>query len=215
MLTNAEWIRILSTPGAEQATALEELRQILLRAALFTFDRNASDLQRLSYDEVVRLAEDCAQEALLAILNHLDEFRGDSKFTTWAYKFAVNQALTTARRAHWRDISLETVLPDGDGYEWLDAGSGSEHDPHQQIEQSEIILVIKDIIRNGLTPRQQIVLKLMVFDEVPMDVIVERLETNRNAVYKLLHDARKKVKQQLEARGFGVEDSFSLFSDDR
>lgn len=214
MRTNAEWLRILTTPGSDQSAALDELRQILLRAALFTFNRNAADLQRLSYDEVVRLAEDCAQDALLAVLSHLDEFRGDSKFTTWAYKFAVNQALTTARRAHWRDIPLETMLPDGDGYEWLEVASGSGEDPDQQIELSEIVLVIKDIIRNELTPRQQIVLKLMVFDEVPMDVVVERLETNRNAVYKLLHDARKKVKQQLEARGFGVEDSLSLFSDD-
>src|SRR5215208_2882133 len=96
--TNEEWLEDLRTSGVAQEAAILELRDLLLRTVLFFFSRNLGDLGGMSRDEILQVAEDCAQEALIAILNHLSDFRGDSKFTTWAYKFAVNIALMTTRR---------------------------------------------------------------------------------------------------------------------
>lgn len=211
MRKNEEWLVDLNAQGEQQAAALEELRLLLLRGALYTFHRYLADLQSRDEEEVLRLAEDCAQDALLAILRRLPDFRGESKFTTWAYKFAVNIALTNARRERWKGTSIEAVAS-GDAAP--DAGlplSAGETNPALTAQQNEIWVAIHKIMLEDLTPRQRQVVKLMVFDEIPMDVVVERLDSNRNAIYKLLHDARKKLKQQLEAQGFELEELLSLF----
>src|SRR5262245_55032183 len=101
--TNEEWLGDLRASGAAQDAAIADLQNLLLRTSLFFFSRNLSDFGGVPREEILRRAEDCAQEALLAIMNHLAEFRGDSKFTTWAYKFAINMALMTARRERWKD----------------------------------------------------------------------------------------------------------------
>jgi RNA polymerase sigma-70 factor (ECF subfamily) len=160
------------------------------------------------------LAEDCAQEALIAIMNHLSDFRGDSKFTTWAYKFAVNIALSTARRAHWKDFSLDQPPVDGqsEASEWIIQDKSSVVASDQSAMQSEVRQAIQEVIEHDLTENQRHVLLLMVFHEVPMDEVVRRLGTNRNAVYKLLHDARRKLKSSLQARGFEIGEMLALFS---
>lgn len=201
----------LRSDGEQQAAALEELRSILLRGSLYTFNRYLADFQNLAGTEVLKLAEDCAQDALLAILARLDEFRGDSRFTTWAYKFAINIALTTSRRERWKEASLEELSADGDLPVGLNTSVPAGENPSQSALQNEIWSVIQEIIQEDLTPRQRQVIVLMVLNEVPMDVVVERLHTNRNAVYKLLHDARLKLKQGLADRGFEVIEALSLF----
>src|SRR5574342_115241 len=100
--TNQEWLLDLSASGSLQEAAIADLRDLLLRAALYFFNRNLSDFAGSSRDEILQRAEDCAQDALIAIMDHLGDFRGDSKFTTWAYKFAINIALMTARRERSR-----------------------------------------------------------------------------------------------------------------
>ena len=107
--TNDEWLHDLNTGGAAQENAIADLQGILLRAVLYLFNRNLGDLSVLARDDILRLAEDCAQDALIAIMKHLSDFRGDSKFTTWAYKFAVNIALMAARRERWRGVSLDEL----------------------------------------------------------------------------------------------------------
>jgi RNA polymerase sigma-70 factor (ECF subfamily) len=212
MRTNEEWLRDLHSDSPQQAEAIEALRLLLLRAALFTFQRNLGDFQHHSQPELVRMAEDCTQDALLALLARLPEFRGESKFTTWAYKFAVNMALTAARRERWRGVSLDMgELADGTGEVHLPAAQPSAG-PAGVFSQQEARRLLLEIIRTELTERQRLVVKLMFFDDVPMDVVVERLDTNRNAVYKLLHDARKKLKAALETRGFAIEEVIHLFS---
>ena len=210
--SNQEWILSLSNPNAQQAEVIAELGQLLLRAALYTLVTHLEDLQKLEEHERVALAEDCAQEALLSVLAHLDEFRGESKFTTWAYKFGVNTALTRARHERWKQVSLDELSENGDSADWLEWGEGFQTtDSEQPALRSEVRNVIEEVFRCELTDRQRQVLKWVAFDGVPMDVVVERLASNRNAIYKLLHDARLKVKRHLADQGYELEEVTALF----
>ena len=212
--SNEEWLHDLKETGEMQEQAIAELQNILLRAALYLFNRNAGDLTGLAGDEVLKLAEDCAQEALIAILNHLSDFRGDSKFTTWAYKFAINIGLTASRHVRWKDVSLDQLSSDDEGTfsEWILRDKSSAQAPDLSALQGEVREVIWDVIEQDLTDKQRRILLLMVFHEVPMDEVVQQLGTNRNAIYKSLHDARRKLKGGLQARGFEVGEMLSLFS---
>ena len=201
----------MSAIGEEQAVVLGDLRTFLLRAAQYALSLHSDDLAQADA-KIEPLAEDCAQEALLAILKHLHEFRGDSKFTTWAYKFAVNIALVVARRERWKSVSLDQIMSEADLDDWPIRDESQVTDPDRPALQAEIWAIIRETIDHDLTERQRQVLKAMVFEEVPMDEVVRYLKTNRNAVYKLLHDARRRLKARLEARGFGVPEILGSFS---
>lgn len=211
--TNQEWLQDLNAGRSRQEAAIADLRDLLLRAALYFFSRNPGDLQRLDRDEIVQRAEDCAQDALIAVLDHLPDFRGDSKFTTWAYKFAINKAMMAARRERWKGVSLDELSSSNEGHalEWLMQDKSEGTTPEQSAMQGEIQAILLDMIENDLTERQRRVLVMMVFKEVPLDEVVRHLGTNRNAVYKLLHDTRRKLKSGLQARGFDVEETLTLF----
>jgi RNA polymerase sigma-70 factor (ECF subfamily) len=211
--TNREWLRDLTADGALREAAVADLRELLLRAALYFFGRNQGDLRGLNQDEIMQRAEDCAQDALIAVMQHLSDFRGDSKFTTWAYKFAINMAMVAARRERWKGVSLDELASSDETYfsELIleDKSAGSA--PEQAAVQTEIGEILRDVIEHELTEKQRQVVILMVFNEVPMDEVVRHLDTNRNAVYKLLHDARRKLKAGLQARGFDIGETLGLF----
>lgn len=213
--TNEEWLHDLNADGALQEAAISDLRDLLLRAVLFFFSRNLGDLEKLSRTETLQLAEDCAQDALIAVMNHLSDFRGDSKFTTWAYKFAINMALMTARRERRKGRSVDQLFSteDGASFEW--ELEDTESLPDQSTMQGEIREIIQNVINHDLTDRQRRVLLMMVFHDVPMDEVVRELDTNRNAIYKMLHDARRKLKQRLQAHGFEVGEILALFAAQR
>jgi RNA polymerase sigma-70 factor (ECF subfamily) len=207
-----DWLKELNASGDQQVEAIADLREILLRGALYSLNRNLSELASFDQNEVLQLAEDCAQDALIAVLDHLHEFRGESKFTTWAYKFSINIALTTGRREWRKGVSLDQLTDHTEPVEWL---SPEHHDlinPDHSLLQQEVFETIRETIRDELTEKQRQVLKWMVFDEVPMDVVVQHMRSNRNSVYKLLHDARLKVKRRLLMQGFGTDDALALFS---
>src|SRR5688572_20352320 len=212
--TNDEWLHDLKASGAVQESAIADLQGILLRAVLYLFNRNMGDLSTLARDDILQLAEDCAQEALIAIMKRLSDFRGDSKFTTWAYKFAVNIALMAARRERWRGVSLDQLSSSEDSALFeramLDKSPGYTLD--QSAMRDEVRGIIQEIIKRDLTEKQRRVLMMMVFNEVPMDEVVREMGTNRNAVYKLLHDARRKLKSGLQSHGFEVGETLTLFS---
>jgi len=210
--TNQEWLHDLNTSGSTQEAAIDDLRDLLLRAALYFFSRNTGDFQGMDREEIAQRAEDCAQDALMAVLDHLSDFRGDSKFTTWAYKFAINMAMMAARRERWKGVSLDELASDESHFfEWIlkDRSDGSA--PEQSAIQAEIQSIIQEIIEDDLTDNQRRVLVMMVFHQVPMDEVVRHLNTNRNAVYKMLHDARRKIKHGLQSRGFEVGETLALF----
>src|SRR5215211_8798215 len=119
--TNQEWMRDLNARGPSQEAAIADLRALLLRAALYFFSRNLGDFKGLARDEILRCAEDCAQDALLAVMDHLPDFRGDSKFSTWAYRFAINHAMVAARRERWKAISLDELAAFDESHllEWM------------------------------------------------------------------------------------------------
>ena len=215
--SNEEWLHDLRESGSAQENAITDLQGILLCAVLFFFNRNTSYFHGVARDDILQLAEDCAQDALIAVLNHLPDFRGDSKFTTWAYKFGINTALIASRRARWKDVSLDHLVSAADGTfsTWIIEAELTMAAPDQSALQSEVRHVIQDIFEHDLTDKQRRVLILMVLHEVPMDVVVEDLNTNRNAIYKLLHDARRKLKSGLQARGFEVSEMLALFSSQR
>lgn len=213
--TNEQWLHDLNADGALQESAISDLRDLLLRAVLFFFSRNLGDLEKLSRTETLQLAEDCAQDALIAVMNHLSDFRGDSKFTTWAYKFAINMALMTARRERRKGLSIDQLFSteDGASFEW--ELEDTESLPDQSTMQGEIREIIQHVINHDLTDRQRRVLLMMVFHDIPMDEVVRELDTNRNAIYKMLHDARRKLKQRLQAHGFEVGEILALFAAQR
>ena len=212
--TNEEWLHDLRATGEVQESATTDLRNFLLRAVLYSFNRNLGDFGGLAHDEILQMAEDCTQDALIAVINHLSDFRGDSKFTTWAYKFAVNIALVTARRQRWKGVSLDQLsfTDDSNLFEWMAQDKSPKHGPDQSAMQGEVGEIIREVIERDLTEKQRQILIMMVFNEVPMDEVVGRLSTNRNAIYKMLHDARRKLKSGLQAHGFEVGETLALFS---
>ncbi|MEO5888511.1 MAG: sigma-70 family RNA polymerase sigma factor [Anaerolineales bacterium] len=215
--TNDEWLHDLRESGMAQENAIADLQSILLRAVLYLFNRNLGEFRGLTRGDTLKLAEDCAQEALIAVLNHLPDFRGDSKFTTWVYKFAINIALTAVRRTRWRDVSLDQMfLSEGGAFsEWTMQDKSPAVAPDRSAMQGEVRHVIQEVFERDLTDNQRRVLILIVFNEVPMDEVVRQLDTNRNAIYKMLHDARRKLKSGLQLRGFEVGETLALFSSHR
>ncbi len=215
--TNQEWLHDLNASEAAQEAAIADLRDLLLRAALYFFSRNLGDFRGLDRDEITQRAEDCAQDALIAVMGHLSDFRGDSKFTTWAYKFAINMAMMSARRERWKGVSLDELAASAESH-FFDRVIEDKSDgvaPEQSAMQAELQQSIREVIEYDLTENQRRVLFMMVFNEVPMDEVVRQFDTNRNAVYKMLHDARRKLKSGLQARGFEVGETLDLFGTSR
>jgi RNA polymerase sigma-70 factor, ECF subfamily len=207
--SNAEWITALQEGGGDQAAALADLRTYLLRAALFTLQRARHQTSHLGPGVLGQLAEDCAQEAMTAVVQRLAEFRGESHFTTWAYTFAVNTALVAARRERWARIPLDHVL---DGSESRPSTAGDDADPQRRALQAEAVAAIREGIERHLTEKQQQALRAVVFEQVPLDEVARHWGSNRNALYKLLHDARRKLKSHLLARGLDVKEILDLFA---
>jgi RNA polymerase sigma-70 factor (ECF subfamily) len=209
--SNEAWLRDLAGGGEAQAAAIADLRALLRRGALYTLGRAEVHGTDLAPGQAQAIAEECAQDALLAILGRLGDFRAESKFTTWAYKFAVNIALTAARRERWKAVSLDDLLDEteAEGGAPLPDPAAS---PEQTSQQAEVWSLVRRVMDEALTPRQRQVLRALVFEEVPLDEIARHLGSNRNAVYKLVHDARRKLKAGLEARGYPLGDILDLFS---
>jgi RNA polymerase sigma-70 factor, ECF subfamily len=207
----AEWLAALHASGPEQGAAVDRLRDFLLRAVLVYLTRHRSDLAGMDYDELQHLAEDWTQQALLQVLDKLDTFRGDSKFTTWAYRVATNLAAGELRRKHWENLSLEQ-LTESDSPDIRLREDLSAPMPETQVTRSQVWQAVRSVIKDDLTDRQRTVLIQIVFNGMPVEVVAEQLGTNRNNVYKILHDARRKLKRELEERDWREEDVLAAFA---
>ena len=205
--TNAEWLSALTGSGEPQSLALSDLRRHLLRAATYTLRRQG----HIGSAGVDHLAEDSAQEALSGLLQHLHEFRGESRFTTWAYKFAVHAALVAVRREQWSRVSLDSVLEEGKLTERLFPDAVEPLDPQRRALQGEMLAALRNAVDTQLTPRQRQALTAIAFDEVPLDELARHWGSNRNALYKLLHDARRKLKAHLASRGLDIQAMLDVF----
>jgi RNA polymerase sigma-70 factor (ECF subfamily) len=202
----------LRASGEEQAAALGDLRAYLLRAARYALYRRGDRLAHRGPSDLDQMAEDCAQEALLAILPRLDEFRGESRFTTWAYAFAVHAALVAARREAWKAVPLDPLLDDPGGLVRLGETAALGPDPDRRARRAEAWTVIRDVLEHELTDRQRQALRALLVEDVPLDELARHWRSNRNAIYKLVHDARRRLKARLEARGFPPGEILELFA---
>lgn len=186
-----DWIADLRSSGAAQDDAVKRLHALLLRAARFEVARRRPSLPHLRGNELGDIALEAADDALMSVLGKLDDFRGESRFSTWVYKFALYEAAAKLRRRAWqgREIPLE---PESWG---MFEGGGAG--PATEAEQSELLRAVRQGIDEALTPHQRRVLVALALNGVPIDVLAERLETTRGALYKTLHDARTKLRVHL------------------
>jgi RNA polymerase sigma-70 factor, ECF subfamily len=193
------WLRDLRDDGRAKDDAVARLHALLLRAARFEVSRRRSTLPQLRGDELDDIAMQAADDALVGVLRRLDDFRGASRFTTWAYKFALLEAAVALRKRAWqgREVPLEPEA-------WsLFAGGGHTE---EEVESGELLSAIRDAVQQELTPRQRQVLVALAINGVPIDVLADRLGTTRGALYKALHDARRKLRLGLRERGFRIDD---------
>jgi len=194
-----EWLRSLESTGVARDEAVARLHALLLRAARFEVARRRPLLPHLRGDDFDDIANQAADDALLSVLRRLDDFRGASRFTTWAYKFALLEAAVKLRTRAWqgRELPLEPE-------KWsLLASTGIE--PQDELEQSALIAAVEHGINEVLTARQRSVLVALTLNGVPIDVLAERLGTNRNALYKTLHDARRRLRRHLDECGLSLD----------
>ena len=198
---NASWIRDLRSCGPVQAEALTDLRELLLRGLAKGFQARGETNQAF--------VEDVVQQALVHILDHLDQFQGRSRFTTWAMAIAVRLAMSALRRKRWQDVSLESMSAPSEGTPAWDRDDTTS--PAQYAEQHAIMQTLSRLIDEALTEKQWRALTAEL-GGMPVEEIARRMGSNVNAVYKLLHDARQRLKHGLETAGYTAEDVRSAFA---
>jgi RNA polymerase sigma-70 factor (ECF subfamily) len=194
-----EWLRCLRAEGPVKDEAVARLHALLLRAALYEVARRRPTLPHLRGNDLDDIANQAADDALMSVLRRLDDFRGASRFSTWVYKFALYEAAVKLRKRSWqgREVPLE---PES----WsLLSSTGLE--PDTEFEQSELLTTLQSAIGEILTPHQRRVLVALALNGVPIDVLAERLNTTRGALYKTLHDARRKLRKHLDEHGLSLD----------
>lgn len=211
--SNEEWIAALRQNGAPaQSHALADLLQRLQRSIYFYLSQDRSDLRGLAAHELTQMAADLAQDATLRVVDNLGNFRGESRFTTWATKIAIRLAISDLRRSRYKDFSLDELTADGDLLP-LSAhlATSASPSPEKVVERDDVLEKIELALKEALTERQYQALVAVALKGIPMDVLAERMGSNRNALYKLIHDARRKLKAHLEAQGISTDYMMNLF----
>lgn len=190
------WLERLAPSSPEREAAVAELHALLVSAARFEVNRRRAELSHLRGDDHEDLAQQSADDALMAILRKLDDFRGESRFTTWAYKFALLEAAVKVRHRAWqgREIPLEE-----EGWAVLAEAAAPAQ---RHAEDVELFGALREELARSLTARQRDVLVAVTLNDVPIDVLAERLGSTRGALYKTLHDARRNLRAALRERGF-------------
>ena len=194
-LESVAWIEQLGPDHPDHDAAVADLHALLLKAARFELHRRRGAVAHLRGNDFDDLAHQCADDALVAVLRKLGDFRGESRFTTWAYKFALYEAAVKVRRRAWqgREVPLEpetwSLIPDRDSA------------PERDLETRELLTALRDAIDHDLSAHQREVLVAVALNDVPIDVLAERLGSTRGALYKTIHDARRKLRAVLAAGG--------------
>jgi RNA polymerase sigma-70 factor (ECF subfamily) len=194
------WVLGLRAEGARRDDASRRLHDLLLRAARFEINRRRASHPHLRGGDLDDLAHQAADDALLAILGKLDGYRGDSRFTTWAYKFALLEAAVKLRRRAWQGCEVP-IEPEHWSVIAIRGGS-----PAVEAEGHELLGAIGEAIEQVLSPHQREVLVAVALNDVPIDVLSERLNTTRGALYKTIHDARKRLRSHLAEAGLRFEE---------
>jgi RNA polymerase sigma-70 factor, ECF subfamily len=195
------WIERLSASGPDHEAALVQLHALLLRAARFETGRRYAALPHLRGGDMDDLAQQSADDALVTILRKLGDFRGESRFTTWAYKFALFEAAANVRKRTWQGREIPQKAET-----WPLIADDHKRTLQDGAESAEQLAALGDAIQGELSPHQREVLVAIALNEVPIDVLAERLNTTRGALYKTVHDARQKLRAALSARDLGIDE---------
>jgi len=193
--TNKQWVDLLSEPPSDQAVS--ELRRLLIRGL-------KPALHKYVDRALGQFVEDVAQDGILKILDNIETFRSESKFMTWAMKVTVREGLTELRRKRWENISIEDMKGqdnDTDPEIYSNTLADGNPSPESTAAQKMVVEKVEKMVEELLTDRQKKAFKGLLIDTKPSFVVAKELDTNRNNLYKLLYDARQKLKNELEVQG--------------
>jgi RNA polymerase sigma-70 factor (ECF subfamily) len=198
---SAEWLRALGDTGPQREAALVRLHELLLRVARGEAGRRGPRL-RVTGPELDDLAYQAAADALLAISGKMGQFRGESRFTTWACKFVIFEVSAKIGRHFWRHPGVPL-----DAEDWDRLPDRFGFDPAHELEWRDLLAALRRAVDTELTARQREVFVAIVLRDIPLDTLVIELAANRNAIYKMLFDARRKLRAALAANGYMDHDT--------
>ncbi|EMI46860.1 RNA polymerase sigma-70 domain protein [Rhodopirellula sp. SWK7] len=198
--SSGDWVRRLSSSGAEREDAIEELTRLLVRGLSKSMSNR--------YGNTVQ-PDDVVQEAMLKILESLDTFAGRSRFTTWAMTIATRVAISEMRRKHYQDVSLDSITS-GENLSFEIAADPSMRD-EERIDRAKVLSTLHQLIESELSVKQREAIQALL-SGLPVEEIASRTGSNRNAVYKLIHDARVRLKSGLERSGLMADDFNAIFA---
>jgi len=207
--SNEQWLSDLQANGDRKEAAIADLRDVIARGLPFALSRWLSPAS----PQFESLTEEVTQETLLRVLDQLHTFEGRSMFTTWVHKIAIRIALTELRRKRWQDTSLDEMLDN----EEIPVSPSILEDPRvtpeQSAERADMLERVRRVIDEELTDRQRRAIIMLGLQGMPMEEAAKRLKTNRNALYKLLHDARLRLKQRLQTEGLDAQEVLAAFEE--
>lgn len=205
--TNEQWVDDLTSSGDRLDSALDDLRDIIRSGLPYSLSKYLSP----SDPQFDMLADEVVQDTLLRALDHLHTFEGRSKFTTWVHKIAVRLALTELRRKRWEDVSLDELLERSEAPSSLSVLESGQAGPDSITEQGDLAAHVERIIIEELTEHQRNAMLALGVHGMPIGEVARKMGIKRNALYKLLHDARRRLKARLEADGLSPEDVLEAF----
>lgn len=204
---NDEWLADLRNTGEVRESALSDLRTIILRGLPFALASKLSP----NHPAFESLAEDVAQETLLKVLAHLDTFERRSLFTTWVQKIAVREALGELRRRRWRDVPLPEMNSSEENDAPMREMAADQPTPESQAERKDLLQRVSRIVAEELTDKQRRAVDLLAVQGLPIETVASRMEVKPNALYKLMFDARARIKSRLEHEGLTPAQILSVF----
>jgi len=205
--SNESWLSDLRSDGAARESALTDLRNVIQHGLPYALSRWLSPNDPL----FTPLVEEVTQETLLRVLDQLDGFEGRSMFTTWVHKIAIRIALTELRRKRWQDSSLDELMDNEESPAPSNLVADHHPTPEAVTERADMLERVRRILEQELTPKQREALTLLGIQDVPLEEAAKRMKTNRNALYKLLHDARLRLKRRLAMEGLTPQEVLSAF----
>lgn len=205
--TNDHWLSDLRAGGARREAALVDLRADILNGLPYAL----RDWLSPDAPQFTALAEEVTQETLMRVLDHLDSFEGRSQFTTWAHKIAVRVALTELRRRRWKDVSLESLADQAEGEDMARPMADTAPGPEAVMEQADVLARVQQMMQEELTDKQLRAMMAVAIRGMPLEEAARRLGTERNTLYKLLHDARLRMKRRLAREGLTPAELLAVF----
>jgi RNA polymerase sigma-70 factor (ECF subfamily) len=206
--SNEQWLADLRSDGTPKEVALADLRAVILNGLPYALSNYLSP----DNPQFNSLTEEVAQDTLLRVMDYLDTFEGRSRFTTWVQKIAVRIALTELRRRRWRDFSLDSLVEENErGIAFPSLMIDPGPNPDNISQQNDMLQVVARLINEELTEKQRTAMIATMIEGVPLEEVARRMNMKRNALYKLLHDARLRLKKRLANENLTTEDIWAVF----